>query len=48
MNGFQDIILSSGARTPLGDFGKSLRDIPLTTLAVHAVLSGAYSYSDHP
>jgi acetyl-CoA C-acetyltransferase len=33
----QDIILSSGARTPLGDFGKSLRDIPLTVLAVHAV-----------
>jgi acetyl-CoA acetyltransferase family protein len=33
----QDIILSSGARTPLGDFGKSLRDTPLTTLAVHAV-----------
>ena len=37
MTGFQDIILSSGARTPLGDFGKSLRDTPLTTLAVHAV-----------
>ncbi len=33
----QDIILSSGARTPLGDFGKSLRDTPLTQLAVHAV-----------
>ncbi len=37
MTGFQDIILSSGARTPLGDFGKSLRDTPLSTLAVHAV-----------
>lgn len=37
MSGFQDIILSSGARTPLGDFGKSLRDVPLTTLSVHAV-----------
>lgn len=37
MTGFQDIILSSGARTPLGDFGKSLRDTPLTTLSVHAV-----------
>ena len=37
MTGFQDIILSSGARTPLGDFGKSLRDTPLSALAVHAV-----------
>jgi acetyl-CoA C-acetyltransferase len=37
MTGFQDIILSSGARTPLGDFGKSLRDTPLSMLAVHAV-----------
>ena len=32
-----DIILSSGARTPFGDFGKSLRDIPLAALGVHAV-----------
>ena len=24
-----DIILSSGARTPFGDFGKSLREVPL-------------------
>ncbi len=32
-----DIILSSGARTPFGDFGKALREVPLTTLAVHAV-----------
>ena len=37
MTGFQDIILSSGARTPFGDFGKSLRDTPLTALSVHAV-----------
>jgi len=37
MTTMQNIILSSGARTPLGDFGKSLRDTPLTTLAVHAV-----------
>jgi acetyl-CoA acetyltransferase family protein len=32
-----DIILSSGARTPFGDFGKSLRDVPLHALGVHAV-----------
>jgi acetyl-CoA acetyltransferase family protein len=37
MQDTQDILLSSGVRTPLGDFGKSLRDMPLTTLAVHAV-----------
>ena len=37
MTGFQDIVLSSGARTPFGDFGKSLRDTPLSALAVHAV-----------
>lgn len=34
---FEDIILSSGARTPFGDFGKSLRDVSLTTMSVHAV-----------
>ena len=34
---FDDIILSSGARTPFGDFGKSLRDVPLTAMSVHAV-----------
>ncbi len=33
----RDIMANRGARTPLGDFGKSLRDTPLTTLAVHAV-----------
>ena len=32
-----DIVLSSGARTPFGDFGKSLRDVPLCTLGTHAV-----------
>lgn len=37
MPSMQDIILSSGARTPLGDFGKSLKDIPMTALGVHAV-----------
>lgn len=34
---FQDIVLSSGVRTPFGDFGKSLRDVPLATLGVHVV-----------
>jgi acetyl-CoA acetyltransferase family protein len=34
---FQDIVLSSGARTPFGDFGKSLREVPLSTMGVHAV-----------
>lgn len=32
-----DIILSSGVRTPFGDFGKSLREVPLATLGVHVV-----------
>ena len=32
-----DIILSSGARTPFGDFGKSLRDVPLHQMGVHVV-----------
>jgi acetyl-CoA C-acetyltransferase len=32
-----DIILSSGVRTPFGDFGKSLREVPLCTLGVHVV-----------
>ncbi len=32
---FEDVILSSGVRTPFGDFGKSLRDVPLSTLGVH-------------
>jgi len=31
-----DIILSAPARTPFADFGRSFRDTPLTTLAVHA------------
>ena len=34
---FADIVLSSGARTPFGDFGKSLRDVPLATLGTHVV-----------
>lgn len=36
INEFQDIVLCGGARTPFGDFGKSLRDIPLSALGVHA------------
>lgn len=31
-----DIVLAAPARTPFGDFGGSLRDTPLTALAVHA------------
>lgn len=31
-----DVVLTAGARTPFGDFGKSLRDLPLTQLGVHA------------
>jgi acetyl-CoA C-acetyltransferase len=31
-----EIILSAPARTPLGDFGRSFKDTPLTQLAVHA------------
>ena len=32
----QDIVLAGGKRTPFGDFGKSLREIPLAELGVHA------------
>ncbi len=35
MSSSPDIILCGGARTPFGDFGKSLRDVPLSTLGVH-------------
>jgi acetyl-CoA C-acetyltransferase len=31
-----DIVISAPARTPLGDFGRSFKDTPLTQLAVHA------------
>ncbi|MCC6249837.1 MAG: hypothetical protein IT499_19005 [Rubrivivax sp.] len=34
---FTDIVLAAGARTPFGDFGKSLRDVPLCGLGVHVV-----------
>lgn len=32
-----EIILAGGARTPFGDFGRSLRDVPLQKLGIHAV-----------
>jgi acetyl-CoA acetyltransferase family protein len=32
----KEIILAGGMRTPFGDFGKSLRDVPLTRLGTHA------------
>ncbi|MBL8378731.1 MAG: thiolase family protein [Burkholderiales bacterium] len=34
---FRDVILAAGARTPFGDFGKSLKDVPLATLGAHVV-----------
>lgn len=34
---FSDVILSSGTRTPFGDFGKSLKEIPLSLLGTHVV-----------
>ncbi len=33
---FQDIVLCGGTRTPFGDFGKSLREVPLSALGTHA------------
>jgi acetyl-CoA C-acetyltransferase len=33
----QDVVLSSGARTPFADFGRSLRDVPLSAMGVHVV-----------
>jgi acetyl-CoA acetyltransferase len=32
----QEIVIAGGKRTPFGDFGKSLKDIPLSALATHA------------
>jgi acetyl-CoA acetyltransferase family protein len=37
MPGFADVILSSGVRTPFGDFGKSLAQVPLAEMGVHVV-----------
>ena len=34
---FSDVILAGGARTPFGDFGKALKDVPLSTLGIHVV-----------
>lgn len=34
-SGDSDIVLSSGVRTPFGDFGRSLREVPLSALGVH-------------
>ncbi len=31
-----DIVLAAGMRTPFGDFGKSLREVPLAALGAHA------------
>jgi len=31
-----DVVLAGGMRTPFGDFGKSLREVPLAALGVHA------------
>ena len=36
---FSDVVLAAGVRTPFGDFGKSLKEVPLATLGVHAVKS---------
>ena len=32
----QEIVIGGGKRTPFGDFGKSLKDIPLSDLATHS------------
>jgi acetyl-CoA acetyltransferase family protein len=32
----KEIVLAGGMRTPFGDFGKSLKDVPLTVLGLHA------------
>ena len=36
---FRDVVLCAGTRTPFGDFGKSLREVPLSELGVHVVKS---------
>jgi acetyl-CoA C-acetyltransferase len=33
---FANVVLASGQRTPFGDFGKSFKDVPLSTLGTHA------------
>ena len=32
----KEVVIAGGKRTPFGDFGKSLKDIPLSSLATHA------------
>lgn len=32
----EEVVLAGGMRTPFGDFGKSLREVPLVALGVHA------------
>ena len=34
---YTDIVLAAGARTPFGDFGKSLREVPMAEMGVHVV-----------
>jgi len=34
---FSDVVLAGGARTAFGDFGKSLKDVPLSALGTHVV-----------
>lgn len=36
MSSDSDVVLAGGKRTPFGDFGKSLRDVPLAALGAHA------------
>jgi acetyl-CoA acetyltransferase family protein len=33
----KEVVLAGGMRTPFGDFGKSLKDVPLSELGAHAV-----------
>jgi acetyl-CoA acetyltransferase len=35
----KEIVLAGGMRTPFGDFGRSLKDVPLTQLSIHAAKS---------
>lgn len=34
---FSDVVLAAGARSAFGDFGKSLKDVPLAVLGAHVV-----------
>src|SRR5262244_3393433 len=37
MNGHREVVILSGVRTPIGDYGGSLKDIPPTELAANCV-----------